>query len=117
MPVHDGVTDLVVSTLNMKKDEELSILSCLDPIDFFNGYRDGDPVFYISATDFKWDFQFVDDETRASWSPNWIQANAVFESQLDSNPSFTSYKNKIFFIWDGNHIFFCLKKIILTAYI
>jgi hypothetical protein len=34
--------------------------------DFFNGYRDGDRVFYLSATDSKGNFQFVDDEVRAS---------------------------------------------------
>ena len=66
--------------------------------DFFNGYRDGDRVFYISATDAKGDFQFVDDGVRASWSPNWTQTNVIFESHLDSNPSFTAYKNKMFFI-------------------
>ena len=39
--------------------------------DFFNGYRDDDRVFYISTTDSKGDFQFVDDEVRAYSSPNW----------------------------------------------
>ena len=34
--------------------------------DFFNGYRDVDRVFYISATDSNGDFHFVDDEIRAS---------------------------------------------------
>jgi hypothetical protein len=55
---------------------------------FVNGYRDGDRVFYISATDSKRNFQFVDDEVYASWSRNWAQANAVFESQLDTDPSY-----------------------------
>ena len=31
------------------------------------------------------------------------QANVVFEYQFDANFSFTSYKNKMFFIWDGNY--------------
>ena len=39
-------------------------------VDFFNGYCDGDRVFYISATDSKGDFQFIDDDVRAFWSPN-----------------------------------------------
>ena len=81
-------------------------------VDFPNGYRNGDRVFYISATDSKGNFQFVDDEVRAYWSPNWAQANGVFESQLDTDPSFTLYKNKMFFIWDGNHIFFAWKNCI-----
>jgi hypothetical protein len=81
-------------------------------VDFFNGYRDSDRVFYLSATDLKGNFQFVDDKIRASWSPNWAQVNAVFESQLDTDPSFTSYKNKMFFIWDGNHNFFAWKSYI-----
>ena len=38
--------------------------------DFFNGYRDDDRVFYLSATDSNGNFQFVNDEVRASWSPN-----------------------------------------------
>jgi hypothetical protein len=49
-------------------------------VDFFNGYRGGDRVFYISATDSKENFQFIDDKVRASLSPNWAQTNAVFES-------------------------------------
>jgi hypothetical protein len=49
---------------------------------------------------------FVDDEVRVSWSPNRTKINAMFASQLDSDPSFISYNNKIFFIWDENHIFF-----------
>jgi hypothetical protein len=79
--------------------------------DFFNGYRDGDRVIYLSANDYKRNFQYVDDEVRASWSPNWTQAYVVFESDLDTDPSFTSYKNKMFFIWDGNHRYLCLEKL------
>ena len=55
-------------------------------VDFFNGYRDGDRVFYISATDFKGHFQFVNDEVRASWSADLTQANAVFESSIRFRP-------------------------------
>ena len=84
--------------------------------DFFNGYRDGDRVFYISATDSRGNFKFVDDEVRASWSPNWAQANVVFESQLDTDLSLTAYKNKMFFIWDGNHRFFPWKNYIDRVY-
>ena len=80
-------------------------------VDFFNGYRNGDRVFYIAATDSKEDFQFVDDEVCTSWSLNWTQANVVFEFQMDSDPTFTPYKNKMFFTWDGNHIFFSLEKL------
>ena len=54
----------------------------------------------------------MDGEVRASWSPNWTQTNAVFESQLDWDPSFTSYKNKMFFIWDGNYRFLSWKNYI-----
>ena len=73
---------------------------------FFNGYRDDDHVFYISAIDSNGDFQFVNNNVYACWSPNWTKANAMFESQLDSDTSFTSYKNKILFIWNNNHRFF-----------
>ena len=65
---------------------------------FFNNYRDGDHVFFILATDSKRNSEFVDDEVRASWSPNWAQANAVFESQIDTNYSFTLYNNTMLFI-------------------
>jgi hypothetical protein len=67
-------------------------------VDFFNGYRDGDRVFYISATDSNENFQFMDNEVCASWNPNWAETNAVYVSQLDIDPSFTSYKNKMLFI-------------------
>ena len=80
--------------------------------DFFNGYRDGDRVFYISATDSNGDFHFVDDEIRASQSPNWTQVNVMFESQLDSDPAFIPYKNKIFFILVGNHKVFAWRNYI-----
>ena len=65
---------------------------------FFNAYCDDNHVFYILATDFKGYFKFIDDEVRTSWSPNWTQTNVIFESQLDTNPSFILYKNKIFYI-------------------
>ena len=65
----------------------------------------------VSSTDSKGDFQLVDEEVRASWSPNSAPANAIFESQLDADLSFISYKNKMFFILDGNHRFFFLRKL------
>ena len=73
-------------------------------------------VYFIYRTDAKGDFQFVNDEVRASQSPNWTQANAVFENQLDSDPTFTPYKNKMFFIWDGNHSFFAQENYIDRVY-
>ena len=79
---------------------------------FFNNYRDGDHVFFILATDSKENSEFVDDEVRASWSPNWAQANAVFESQIDTNYSFTLYNNTMLFIWDGNYNFISWKNCI-----
>ena len=79
--------------------------------DFLNGYRDGDCVFYISATDSRGYFQFVDDEVRAFWSPNWAQANTMFEFQLDTDLSFTSYKNKMFFYIGWQSKIFCLEKL------
>ena len=80
--------------------------------DFFNDYCDGDHVFYISATYSKGDFQFVDDKVYASWSPNRTHTNDMFEFQLDSDPSFIPYNNKMFFIWDGNHKIFAWKNYI-----
>lgn len=38
--------------------------------EFFNGYRNGDRVLYISSINFIRDFQFMDDEVRTIWSPN-----------------------------------------------
>ena len=58
----------------------------------------------------------MDDEVCASWSPNWSQANALFESQLDTDLSLTSYKNKMFFIWDGNHRYFAWRNYIDRVY-
>jgi hypothetical protein len=37
--------------------------------DFFNAYCDDNRVFYISVTDSKGFFEFIDDEVRASWNP------------------------------------------------
>jgi hypothetical protein len=85
-------------------------------VDFFNGYRDDDRVFYISATDSKGNFQFVDDEVRASWILNWTQVNAVFEFHLNTDLSLTSYNNKMFLICDGNHIFFAWRNYIDRVY-
>ena len=39
-------------------------------VDWYLSCRDCDRVFYISATDSKGNFQFVDDEVCASWSSN-----------------------------------------------
>ena len=38
--------------------------------DFSNGCRDDHHVFYISSIDSKGDFQLVNEEVCASWSPN-----------------------------------------------
>jgi hypothetical protein len=65
-------------------------------VGFFNAYCDDNRVFYISAIDSKGYFEFIDDEVRASWCPNWTQVNVMFESQLDTNLAFISYKNKFF---------------------
>ena len=40
----------------------------------------------------------------------------MFESQLDTDLSLTSYKNKMFFIWDGNHRFFAWRNYIDRVY-
>lgn len=39
-------------------------------------------------------------------------SQAIFEFQLDTNSSFTSYKDKIFFVWNGFHSFFAWKNYI-----
>jgi hypothetical protein len=85
--------------------------------DFFNGYCDGDRVFYISATDSKGYFQFMDNEVRVSWSPNWAQTNAVFESQLDTDLSLVCHIRTIYFLYGMAITYFLLGGIILTAYI
>ena len=73
----------IISSIRVRPKSRLRIsLCCMVPMpimrpalngdiskleaDFFNGNRDGDHVFYISATDSKGNFQFVDDEVRAS---------------------------------------------------
>ena len=73
---------------------------------FCIGDHNGDRLVFISSINSKGDIQFVDDEIRASWNPNWTQVNDIFEFRLDADYVFyISYKNKMFIIlsWIWNH--------------
>ena len=45
------------------------------------------------------------DEFMADWDPIWTRLNEDFEKECDSIPEFGILKNKMFWIFDGNHRF------------
>ena len=42
-------------------------------------------------------------EVEATWNVHWRVANASFEEKLNADDDFVSLRNKMFFVWEGNH--------------
>lgn len=71
--------------------------------EFVKGYRDGDRVLYVSPFDVdSKDLAVREDD--AIWSnPLWKGANDVFENYLSSDPDLHQFRNKYFYVYEGNH--------------
>lgn len=69
----------------------------------FNGYRDGDYVFYLSVTNETGFFQDVTPDFFSSRSAYWIKANDIFEDLLEYDPTLHCFKNKLIFVRGRNH--------------
>jgi hypothetical protein len=71
--------------------------------EFVKGYREGDRVLYVSPFDIT-DKDLAVREDDAIWSnPLWKSANNEFEKYLSSDPDFYQFRNKYFYVYEGNH--------------
>ena len=52
---------------------------------FAHGYRHGANVFYVTLCNERGEEKFVNEEVKKNWDPLWIEANNLFESQLNAN--------------------------------
>lgn len=71
--------------------------------EFVMGYRDGDRAMYVSPYTDLGGVLLLTDEIKASWSPMWLEANAEFEEKCLSDPDIAFLKDKMFYVWEGNH--------------
>jgi hypothetical protein len=71
--------------------------------EFVKGYREGDRVLYVSPFDIT-DKDLAVREDDAIWSnPLWKSANNEFEEYLSSDPDLHQFRNKYFYVYEGNH--------------
>ena len=71
--------------------------------EFFNGYREGDRVLYVSFTKNDGSSLDVTDETVSTWDQHWQRANQCFEKELDKDKDLHKFKGKMLYVWEGNH--------------
>jgi hypothetical protein len=71
--------------------------------EFVKGYREGDRVLYVSPFDIT-DKNLAVRKDDAIWSnPLWMAANDEFEEYLSSDPDLHQFRNKYFYVYEGNH--------------
>jgi len=70
---------------------------------YVHGYLEGSSVFYVSITNEQGEEELVTDNDKASWGPNWIEENDVFNALLRVTPELQHLQNSKFFVCDGNH--------------
>ena len=72
--------------------------------EFINGYREGDRILYVSVYDKKKSNQFeLNAEVEATWNAHWHATDASFEEKFNADDNYVSLRNKMFFVWEGNH--------------
>src|ERR1700738_486479 len=71
--------------------------------EFVKGYREGDRVLYVSPFDIT-DKDLAVRVDDAIWSnPLWMAANDEFEEYLSSDTDLHQFRNKYFYVYEGNH--------------
>ena len=61
------------------------------------------PPFYVGVTSYEGVSRDVTEDDRNAWRPLWDKANTAFQDLLDLKDSLRPFRDKMFFIWDGNH--------------
>ena len=71
--------------------------------EFVKGYREGDRVLYVSPFEISdKDLEVREDDD--IWSnPLWKASNEAFEEYLLSDPDLHQFRNKYFYVYEGNH--------------
>jgi hypothetical protein len=67
-----------------------------------SGYIETHPAFYISIANKEGERASVGD-FRDGWDDTWQELNAEFERKCDQVPEFRVLKDKMFWVFDGNH--------------
>jgi hypothetical protein len=66
-------------------------------------YMEGIRVFNVELENNEGKTMDVTPNITASWSDNWVQANAEFEKELNSDDDLRVSFGKMFMVWNGNH--------------
>jgi len=69
---------------------------------FHMGYREGDKVFYVFATNWQGEEALVD-AYEEGWDQHWKVVNDEFEVFLKGDPYFSKFSRRMFHVWDKNH--------------
>ncbi|CAM6093908.1 unnamed protein product [Calypogeia fissa] len=71
-----------------------------------HGYVKDFPGFQLLLMDEENNVVPLTEEIRGSLDQAWVQANALFEAECESNPAFEILKDRMFPVGDGNHRLF-----------
>ena len=66
--------------------------------EFFNGYREGDRVLYVSIFNDRGESLCVTEDKVNSWDPIWQHVNDVFEKSFSRYEDLKVFKDKMFWI-------------------
>jgi hypothetical protein len=66
------------------------------------GYRGGDKVFYVSATNWQGEEALVD-AYEEGWDQHLKVVNDEFEVFFKGDPNFSKFLGHMFHVWDENH--------------
>jgi hypothetical protein len=67
------------------------------------GYMEGNGVFYVALENNEGKTVDVTPDIIASLSDKWVQANAQFEEELNSDDDLRVFSGIMFMVWDGNY--------------
>ena len=71
--------------------------------EYFNDYREGDRVLYVSVVNDRGESLCVTKDKLRFSDPMWQQVNNVFEQSFFRDEDLKVFKDKLFWVWEGNH--------------
>lgn len=90
----------MISMLVVKPTLKIDVLKVEH--DFHMGYKEGDKVFYVSATNQQREEAIVD-TYEEGWDQHWKVANDESEVFLKGDLDLSKFLGHMLHVWDGNH--------------
>jgi hypothetical protein len=67
--------------------------------------------FYVQPADACGQLAFCTQDIREKWDPLWVLENEKFEEECEADESFWILKDKMFYVFDGNHRLYSWMKV------